>query len=87
MLRPLLILGFRAGAFRHPAEEVLSDRFLHGYDSNTKAYKVFNKSTGCVEVSCDVVFDVTNGSQVEQVDLDEMPILVQQMILPAPKSK
>jgi hypothetical protein len=61
--------------------------FLHGYDSNKRAYKVFNKSTGCVEVSCDVVFDVTNGSQVEQVDLDEMPILVQQIILPAPKSK
>jgi hypothetical protein len=46
--------------------------FLLGYDSNTRAYKVFNKSTGQVEVSCDVVFDETNGSQVEQVDLDEI---------------
>ena len=35
-------------------------------------YRVFNKSTGLVEVSCDVVFDETNGSQVEQVDLDEI---------------
>jgi hypothetical protein len=33
---------------------------------------VFNKSTGLVEVSCDIVFDETNGSQVEQVDLDEL---------------
>jgi hypothetical protein len=26
MLRPLLILGFRAGAFRHPAGDFLSDK-------------------------------------------------------------
>jgi hypothetical protein len=46
--------------------------FLLGYDSNTRAYRVFNKSTGLVEVSCDIVFDETNGSQVQQVDLDEL---------------
>jgi hypothetical protein len=46
--------------------------FLLGYDSNTRAYRVFNKSTRLVEVSCDIVFDGTNGSQVEQVDLDEL---------------
>jgi hypothetical protein len=46
--------------------------FLHGYDSNTRAYRVFNKSIGLVEVSCDIVFDETNGSQVGQVDLDEL---------------
>jgi hypothetical protein len=46
--------------------------FLLGYYSNTRAYRVFNKSTGLVEVSCDNVFDETNGSQVEQVDLDEL---------------
>jgi transposase InsO family protein len=46
--------------------------FLLGYDSNTRAYRVFNKSTGLVEVSCDIVFYETNGSQVEQVDLDEL---------------
>jgi hypothetical protein len=46
--------------------------FLLCYDSNTRAYRVFNKSTGLVEVSCDIVFDETNGSQVEQVDLDEL---------------
>jgi hypothetical protein len=46
--------------------------FLLGYDSNTRAYRVFNKSTGLVEVSCDIVFDETNGSQVEKVDLDDL---------------
>jgi hypothetical protein len=30
--------------------------FLLGYDSNTKAYSVFNKSSGLVEVSSDVVY-------------------------------
>jgi hypothetical protein len=45
--------------------------FLLGYDSNTRAYRV-NKSTGLVEVSCDIVFNETNGSQAEQVDLDEL---------------
>jgi hypothetical protein len=46
--------------------------FLLGYNSNTRAYRVFNKPTRLVEVSCDIVFDETNGSQVEQVDLDEL---------------
>jgi hypothetical protein len=46
---------------------------LLGYDSNTKVYRVFNKSSGLVEVSSDVVFDETNGSPREQVvdDVDE----------------
>jgi hypothetical protein len=46
--------------------------FLLGYDSNTKAYRVFNKSSGLVEVSSDVVFDETNGSPREKVDLDDI---------------
>jgi hypothetical protein len=46
--------------------------FLLGYDSNTKAYRVFNKSSGLVEVSSDVVFDETNGSPREQDDLDDV---------------
>jgi hypothetical protein len=46
--------------------------FLLGYDSNTKAYRVFNKSSGLVEVSNDVIFDETNGSPREQVDLDDI---------------
>jgi hypothetical protein len=48
------------------------DGFLLGYDSNTKAYRVFNKSSGLVEVSSDVVFDETNGSPREQVNLDDV---------------
>jgi hypothetical protein len=44
--------------------------FLLGYDSNSFAYRVFNKDSGCVEIICDAVFDETNGSQVEQYDLD-----------------
>jgi hypothetical protein len=46
--------------------------FLLGYDSNTKAYRVFNKSSRLVEVTSDVVFDETNGSPREQVDLDDV---------------
>jgi hypothetical protein len=43
---------------------------LLGYDSNSHAYHVFNKDTGCVEITCDTVFDETNVSQEEQVDID-----------------
>jgi hypothetical protein len=39
--------------------------FLLGYDSNTKAYRVLNKSSSLVEVTSDVVFDETNGSPRE----------------------
>jgi transposase InsO family protein len=46
--------------------------FLLGYDSNTKSYRVFNKSSSLVEVSSDVVFDETNGSPREQADLDDL---------------
>jgi hypothetical protein len=48
------------------------EEFLLGYDSNTKAYRVFNKSSGLVEVSSDILFDETNGSPKEQVDLDDI---------------
>jgi hypothetical protein len=44
--------------------------FLLGYDSNSRAYHVLNKDSGCIETTCDVVFDDTNGSQEEQYDLD-----------------
>jgi transposase InsO family protein len=46
--------------------------FLLGYDTNIKAYRVFNKSSGLVEVSSDVVFYETNGCPREQVDLDDI---------------
>jgi hypothetical protein len=44
--------------------------FLLGYDSNSRAYHVFNKDSSCVKITYDTVFDETNGSQKEQVDLD-----------------
>jgi hypothetical protein len=46
--------------------------FLLRYESNTKAYRVFNKSSWLVEVSSDVVFDETDGSPRDQVDLDDI---------------
>jgi hypothetical protein len=55
------------------------EEFLLGYDSNTKAYMVFNKSSGLVEVTSDVVFDETNGSPREHVDLDENEVLTTAM--------
>jgi transposase InsO family protein len=45
--------------------------FLLGYDTNTKAYRVFNKSSGLVEVSSDVFYE-TNRSQRQQVNLDDI---------------
>jgi hypothetical protein len=47
----------------------VDEGFLLGYGSNEHAYRVFNKTLGRVEVSIDVTFDESNGSQVEQVDL------------------
>jgi hypothetical protein len=44
--------------------------FLLDYDSNSRAYRVFIVTTGCVETMCDAVLDETNASQKEQVDLD-----------------
>jgi hypothetical protein len=44
--------------------------FLLSYDSNSRTYRVFNVTTGCVETINDAVFDETNGSQKEQVDLN-----------------
>jgi hypothetical protein len=41
-----------------------------GYDSNSRAYRVFNKDSSCVETTYDTVFDETNDSQVKQYDLD-----------------
>jgi hypothetical protein len=31
--------------------------FLFGYDLNSRAYHVFNMTIGCVETTCDAVFD------------------------------
>jgi hypothetical protein len=46
--------------------------FMLGYDSNSCVYRIFNKNSGCIEITCDTVFDETNHSQVEQYDLDDV---------------
>ena len=46
----------------------VDEGFMLGYGSNAYAYRVFNKTSGCVEIARDVTFDESNGSQVEQVD-------------------
>jgi hypothetical protein len=46
--------------------------FLLGYDSNSHVYHIFNKDSGCVESTCDAVFDKTNNSRVEQYDLNNV---------------
>jgi hypothetical protein len=43
---------------------------LLSYDSNSHAYRVFNKDSGYVETIGDAVFDETNDFQVEQYDLN-----------------
>ena len=51
--------------------------FFVGYASNSKAYRVFNQTTGMVEEMCDVEFGETNGSQEEVFvydDVDDEPL-------------
>src|SRR5438128_4859277 len=45
----------------------VDEGFMLGYGSNAHAYRVFNKTSGCVEIAKDVTFDESNGSQ-EQID-------------------
>jgi hypothetical protein len=46
----------------------VDENFLLGYGLNEHAYRIFNKTSGRVEIVVDVTFDETNSSQVEQVD-------------------
>jgi hypothetical protein len=46
----------------------VDEGFLLGYGSNEHAYRVFNKTSGRVEIAVDVIFNESNSSQVEQVD-------------------
>ena len=48
----------------------IDEGFLLGYSPNEHAYWVFNLSTGRTKIMVDMTFDESNGSQVEQVDLD-----------------
>jgi hypothetical protein len=62
------ILQKRSKSSKFPPK--VYEGFLLGYDSNSHTYHVFNKDSNCVEITCDAVFDETNSSQEEQVDLD-----------------
>jgi hypothetical protein len=46
--------------------------FLLGYSSNSKAYRVFNKTHGIIEEAYDVEFDETYGSQDENENIDDV---------------
>ena len=48
----------------------VDEGFLLGFGTNEHAYRVFNINTGCAEITVDVKFDESNGSQVEQVQSD-----------------
>jgi hypothetical protein len=39
--------------------------FLLGYDSNSRAYRIFNVTISCAKTTCDAVFDETNSAQNE----------------------
>ena len=41
-----------------------------GYGTNEHGYRVFNKTTGLIEITIDVTFDETDGSQKEQVNVE-----------------
>jgi hypothetical protein len=48
----------------------IDEGFVLGYSPNKHAYRVFNLSIGRTKITVDMTFDESNGSQVEQVDLD-----------------
>jgi hypothetical protein len=41
-----------------------------GYGTNEHGYCVFNKTTSLIEITVDITFDETNGSQKEQVNVE-----------------
>jgi hypothetical protein len=53
-------------------EKKCDEGFLCGCSSNSKAYRVFNKTHGIIEEAYDVEFDETNGSQDENENLDDV---------------
>ncbi|WVZ94145.1 LOW QUALITY PROTEIN: hypothetical protein U9M48_040076 [Paspalum notatum var. saurae] len=53
-------------------EKKCDDGFFLGYSSNSKAYRVYNKTHGIVEEVYDVEFDETNGSKEESDNLNDV---------------
>jgi hypothetical protein len=64
----ILRKGSRLSKFEKKCDEGL----LLGYSSNSKAYRVFNKTHGIIEEAYDVEFDETNGSLDENENLDDV---------------
>jgi hypothetical protein len=62
----------RKGSRLSKFEKKCDEGFLLGYSSNSKAYRVFNKTHGIIEEAYDVEFDETNGSQDENDNLDDV---------------
>ena len=48
----------------------VDEGFMLGYGTNEHGYRVFNKTTGLIEIVVDVTFDETDGSQKEQVNVE-----------------
>jgi hypothetical protein len=55
----------RKGSCLSKFQSKCDECFLLGYSLNSKAYHVYNQSSGLVEKTRDVEFDETNGSQEE----------------------
>jgi hypothetical protein len=62
----------RKGSRPSKFEKKCDEGFLLGYSSNSKAYRVFNKTHGIIEEAYDVEFDETNRSQDENDNLDDV---------------
>jgi transposase InsO family protein len=60
--RYILRKGYRLSKFQSKCDE----EFLLGYSSNSKVYRVYNKSKGFVDEAYDVQFDESMGSQDEK---------------------
>ena len=62
-------------------EKRCDEGFLLGYSTISKAYRVWNNSSGILEEVHDVQFYETNGSQNEEENLDDVggPQLVEAM--------
>jgi hypothetical protein len=53
-------------------EKKCDEGFLLGYSTSSKAYRVWNLTSGQLEEIHDVDFDETNGSQYEKENLDDV---------------
>jgi hypothetical protein len=62
----------RKGTHLSKFQSKCDEDFLLGCSLNSKAYHVYNQSSGLVEETSDVEFDETNDSQEEQENLDDV---------------